>query len=183
MFRSSLQIVFMLGLSLGCLAQAQAAPVSCTSANQPESWSRTLPEMVSASEQIVLAQAYSFEPQERSDGLDGVYTMAVLAELKGGPASGIRIAGLAPHDFLPQSYIDVTARHNAFAAGEVPFGFTSIIEGDTSCRLAPKFMLGYNYLIFIDLEHHAGQQPVHSPQLDQWFRSVVTEIERQAADP
>lgn len=167
--------------ALLCSVGAASAPLPCSSSEMRRDSGISLEEMVRRADYIVWATAHAFRPDERSDGLAGVYTFAVMSELKGRGVRDFELPGMPPHAQLPQRYIDITEYHQDFDEEAVRLGGTFVSETDESCVLAPQFLLGYNYLIFFGLNSSSGFEPVHSPPRDAWFQAVAAEVEHQRA--
>lgn len=159
-----------------------AAPLPCSSPEIRRDNGISLEEMVRRAEFIVLATPYDFRLEDRRDGLAGIYTFTVMSELKGRGVPDFEVPGMHPHDHLPQRYIDITEYHGTFDEAAVRLGGTFLSETDENCVLAPQFLLGYNYLLFVGLSSFSGFEPIHSPHLDAWYLAVRGEAAEQARD-
>jgi len=159
-----------------------AAPLPCSSPEIRRDNGISLEEMVRRADSIVLATPYNFRLEDRGDGLAGVYTFSVMAELKGRGVRDFEVPGMRPHDQLPQRYIDITGYHEDFDEAAVRLGGTFLSETGESCVLAPQFLLGYNYLLFVGLSSFSGFEPIHSPTRDAWYLAVREEVAKQARE-
>jgi hypothetical protein len=156
-----------------------AAPLPCSSPEIRRDNGISLEEMVRRADSIVMATPYDFRLEDRGDGLAGVYTFTVTGALKGLGVADFEVPGMRPYDQLPQWYIDITVYHEAFDEAAVRLGGTFLSENEDSCVLAPQFLLGYEYLLFLGLNSFSGFEPVHSPPGDAWFQAVSAEVDRQ----
>ncbi|MEQ8434669.1 MAG: hypothetical protein RIA71_10545, partial [Oceanicaulis sp.] len=104
-------------LTVACLASVSVAgaaaqhhqSVQCDRSLPPFTYQgASLQTLINDADAIVYATATSFNAEERSDGLDGVYEFALNWALKGSQTRPITVAALRPYETVPQHYIDLT---------------------------------------------------------------------------
>lgn len=146
---------------------------------------RPLSELVKGSHTIFLATAYDFVPDESREGFDGYYRMVSTGtELKGGAQGVVKVYGQQPYPYPPQSYFDVSSRHQKIADQQrasnkptPPGGLTGYTVNGTYCPLSPRFVMGYTYLVLLGTESRMSFEPIHATADDAWYLIV-----RQAVD-
>jgi hypothetical protein len=147
--------------------------VTCDRSLPPFSYQGApLETLVADASSIVFARAVSFTPEARSDGLDGVYRFQRLWNLKGVSTQPLTVSALRPYEHIPQYYLDLTDRHQNFDTDSVYSFSQTIVAGQRDCQASARFVLGYNYLIFVDLDSFVSYEPVHSIEDDAWYISV-----------
>ena len=153
-------------------------------------WSRQpLSKIVEGSHTIVLATVGEFVADTSRPGFEGYYTLySTGVEVKGRPSGPIKVYGQAPYDYPPQIYFDIEWRHNQIAANHkahnqvtIPGGIAGTTNIDNHCPLAPKFVLGYRYLVMLGTESRLSFEPIHSGRArdDSWFALVQEMVENQ----
>lgn len=137
-----------------------------------EDQGKSVKELVEKASIISYMEAVSFEEDDSVAPFDGYYQLGVRWELKPNAVMGFRVLGLRPHKNFPQYFFDLTQRHELINVNKVTGGFTGTVIIDGKCTLAPRFVLGYNYLVFVGIESRMAFEPVHSPDLDKWALAV-----------
>ena len=147
---------------------------------------RPVSEIVAKSHTIFLATAVEFIPDDSRKGYDGYYVLSSTGtELKGGPQGKVIVYGLTPYAVPPQLYFDLSVRHDEIANAYRKFGQTGpggmswITEIGTHCPVAPRFVIGYNYLAMLGTDSRLSFEPIHSSYNDAWLRLVRNIVESE----
>lgn len=147
---------------------------------------RPVSEIVAKSHTIFLATAVEFIPDDSRKGYDGYYVLSSTGtELKGGPQGKVIVYGLTPYAVPPQLYFDLSVRHDEIANAYRKFGQTGpggiswITEIGTHCPVAPRFVIGYNYLAMLGTDSRLSFEPIHSSHNDAWLRLVRNILESE----
>jgi hypothetical protein len=121
-----------------------------------------------------LASAEEFVTDGSNPPYDGYYVFAPGEELKGHYQRQIKVWGSEPYERIPQFYIDITEMHGIQDTNRLYGGTTGIIETKNGCFLNPRFSIGWEYLLILGVNSEMAFEPVHSPTLDEWYKSVKT---------
>lgn len=178
--------VALASLGLSC-TPALSSPSNPCETGYVEWDDATLSELVHGSDMIFLARAYEFVPDTSRMGFDGYYLMSSTGtELKGFPRGNTKIYGQEPYAYPPQIYFDIPNRHQQLADRHREFGQISLpggIAGATNigkhCPLAPRFVIGYDYLVMLGTESRLSFEPIHSGASDPWFALVRDAVEAE----
>lgn len=148
----------------------------------PEWEDRPLSEIIDASQTIYLGVPYAFVPDSSKVGYEGYYLVSSTGtELKGGAQSDRKIYGDAPFAYPPQHYFNVERYHKEMNLKNISGGLTDFFVDGSHCRLLPKFVIGYTYLIILGTESRMSFEPILDNRSDQWFINVRDYIERKVA--
>ena len=147
----------------------------------------TLTELVAGSDTIFVATAREFVPDTSIEGFDGYYLMlSTGSELKGSPRGLAKIYGQEPYPYPPQIYFDIPHRHQELADRHREFGQISLPGGiadaakiGTHCPLAPRLLIGYDYLVMLGTDSRLSFEPVHATRNDAWFLLVRDAVETE----
>lgn len=138
---------------------------------------KSMAEIVAASSSISMATVVDFLSDNSKPPFKGYYKLSTDGEIKGPLWQGhIKIWGDEPYARIPQYYIDLTARHKDINLNQVYSGLTgfALLENG-NCILYPRFMVGYRYLVLVDVKHSIAYEPIHSTNIDKWYQSVYEE--------
>lgn len=174
------------GFGLSC-TPVSSRPVDPCETGYVEWEDATLTELVEGSDTIFLATAHEFVPDTSVEGFDGYYLMlSTGSELKGFPRGLAKIYGQEPYSYPPQIYFDIPNRHQELADRHREFGQISLPGGiadaakiGTHCPLAPRFVIGYRYLIMLGTESQLSFEPIHAARNDAWFLLVRDAVEAE----
>jgi hypothetical protein len=148
---------------------------------------RPFSDLIAGSRAIFLATAQEFVPDTSVEGFDGYYLVSSTGtEIKGGAQGLVKIYGQVPYPYPPQIYFDIPNRHQELADRHREFGQTSLPGGisgvtniGTHCPLAPRFVIGYQYLIMLGTESPLSFEPIHAARSDAWFLLVRDAVEAE----
>lgn len=131
-------------------------------------------ELVGQSDTILLATAEEFNLDNSNPPFDGYYTFISSGTVLKGDRflSKARVWGSSPFQTIPQNYMDITAQHGAQDMEALYGGLTGIIETEDGCYFSPRFMMGWNYLLLLGVDSAMAYEPIHSPNLDEWYQAV-----------
>lgn len=172
-YRFALIFACLASVSMTAASAQQHRPVSCDRSLPPFTYQgASLQSLVSDADAVIYARAVSFRADERSDGLDGEYEFQLHWALKGSPSRPITLAALRPYETVPQHYLDLTETHERFDPESVYSFSQTVVEGRRDCEASARFLIGFDYLIFLGLDSFVSFEPVHSPRLDAWYLAV-----------
>lgn len=138
----------------------------------------TVDQLIKASHGAYLVTVSGFAP---STGRDfGNYQMSVISTIYGDEKQILDVRGFKPPLIPEQYYYDTTEHHSAFSHENLNenFGRGIIFEKlDGKCHTLPDFILGYTYLIFLNVDHELAFEPINSPVQDQWYLHVKARAE------
>ena len=108
------------------------------------------------------------------------YNLILITDLKSGAENSlITITGRAPEKIPPQIYFAIVDQHSKIRP-ETPalFGISSMekLKKGDHCRIAPSFVIGYEYLILGGVDTRISYEPIHSSD-DAWYLMVKSTVE------
>lgn len=130
--------------------------------------------LLQKAETAFLGKVSSYTFEKGHPIFSGFYTVNVQAEIKGVELGQYKIWGDKPFDVLPQHYLDLTISHNSMNFDSLYGGTTGIIETKQTCILKPKFLIGYNYLILLGVKSELAFEPINSPQIDLFYKTILS---------
>lgn len=143
---------------------------------------RGLDEIVANSPTIFLATAEEFVPDQTRPGFDGYYVLlSTGVELKGGGQGKVVVYGQAPYQIPPQHYFDLSAHHKQMVeafrqSGRIERGGVgSYTQIGTHWPIAPRLVLGYQYLVLLGTDSRLSFEPINDLLQDEW-RKLVTQL-------
>ena len=159
-------------LFVGCAGGAANADSTPCSGEVIKNRGLSIEQIVASSTSIQLAYVEEYVVDGKNIPYTGYYRISPISELKGSSkASGV-IWGLEPYAEVPQQYMDITEVHATIDPESVYGGHTAIVDYDGVCVLAPRFKLGWLYLIISGVQSEMAFEPINSPQLDAWYKQV-----------
>ena len=158
---------------------AVAHPATSCETGYVEWEGRSPEEIVAKSHTIFLATVAEFVPDDTRPGYDGYYVLVSTGvELKGGGQGKVTVYGKAPYQVPPQNYFDLTAKHNQMVeryrqSGSAQLGgIANYTEFGRHCPVAPRFVIGYQYLALLGTDSLLSFEPIHDTVGDLWLRLV-----------
>lgn len=133
----------------------------------------TVEQLVEASRGVYLVTVADFE--ESDDPEFGTYRANVITTIHGEPKSVLRMRGYKPPASPPQYHFDLTEHHSEFSADNLNanFGRGLIFEkSGGECHIFPDFVSGFNYLVFLGVNHELAFEPINSIAKDKWLQMV-----------
>jgi len=173
-------LITLTSLAIAAIPIAAAAhPATLCETGFIEWEGRSPEEIVAKSHAIFLATVAEFVPDDTRPGYDGYYVLVSTGvELKGGGQGKVAIYGKAPYQGPPQNYFDLTAKHNQMVGryrqsrSEWLGGIANYTELGKHCPVAPRFVIGYQYLALLGTDSPLSFEPIHDTVDDQWLRLV-----------
>lgn len=146
--------------------------------------SRSISELVSQAEYIGLYEVLRATKDDISlynNRESYSYFISILRHIKGDTPRVADISGLEPLSNVPQDYFILDLQHEEIPEDDPErYGRSELLVSNDGerCLVAPRFMIGYKYLIFGGLDSSLAYEPVHHDS-DPWYRRVVTEVQEE----
>lgn len=138
--------------------------------------------LVRNAETILIASAEDFVPDTSNPPHEGYYIFVTSGtELKGSPGGQFQVWGSSPFATMPQYYVDITETHQNYDLDNLYGGTTGTVENDDGCFLNPRFLIGWRYLLLLEVNSEMAFEPINSPNIDQWYLAVRDAVARERA--
>jgi hypothetical protein len=133
----------------------------------------TVEALVESSTGVYLITVAGFEASEETEF--GTYRANVVSTIYGEQKQVLTLRGFAPPPVPNQYYFDLTEHHSNFRSDNLNanFGRGLIFEkAEGRCQIFPDFIEGYNYLVFLGVNHELAFEPINSITSDKWLQMV-----------
>lgn len=132
----------------------------------------------------VVKRATATEQQSGRGESIYAYELELHQAIYGSPQSTLTLTGMSPFDQVPELYFGALRRYDELTEDDFTiFGSTNWIEIDGNCVAAPRFVVGYTYVIINGgITSRASFEPVLDSSQNGWLRLIWSRLDGDNRD-